>query len=217
MLVVSAGNFGERWVKMAEAYGAEVEGCASRGASGPIPTRSPSASSGATTCALVVVVHSETSTGPVLDLQAVAERTRERSALLVVDAISSLGAAPLETDAWGLDVVVTGSQKALMLPPGLAFSALSERALERSRTATARASTSTGSARSTRSARARRAPSRRPSRWCWGSTRRSTRIEAAGLEALWERTRAMGSGVRAAAQGARAGARLARPPRLRRS
>ena len=101
----------------------------------------------------------------VLDLQAVAERTRERSALLVVDAISSLGAAPLETDAWGLDVVVTGSQKALMLPPGPGLrGGLRARAGALAARPPARASTSTGSARSTRSARARRAPSRRPSR-----------------------------------------------------
>ena len=176
VLVVSAGNFGERWVKMAQAYGA-VGGDAAlgRGASGPTPTRSPRRVDGRDDLALVVVVHSETSTGSVLDLQAVAERTRDRSALLVVDAISSLGAAPLETDAWGLDVVVTGSQKALMLPPGLAFvGGVRARAGARRRRPPARASTSTGSARSTRSARARRAPSRRRSRWSWGSTRRST-------------------------------------------
>ena len=59
--------------------------------------------------------------------------TAQRSRCLVVDAISSLGATPLETDAWGLDVVVTGSQKALMTPPGLAFASVSERARERAR------------------------------------------------------------------------------------
>jgi aspartate aminotransferase-like enzyme len=84
----------------------------------------------------VFVVHSETSTGATADVEAIARLTAGRSSCLVVDAISSLGATPLETDAWGLDVVVTGSQKALMTPPGLAFASVSERARERSRTAT---------------------------------------------------------------------------------
>ena len=64
--------------------------------------------------------HSETSTGVVADIQALAAAAKEAGALVVVDAVSSLGAVPLETDAWGLDVVVSGSQKALMTPPGLA-------------------------------------------------------------------------------------------------
>ncbi len=68
-----------------------------------------------------MLVHSETSTGVVADVQALARVTREAGALVVVDAVSSLGAVPLETDAWGLDVVVAGSQKALMTPPGLSL------------------------------------------------------------------------------------------------
>jgi aspartate aminotransferase-like enzyme len=80
---------------------------------------------------VVFLVHSETSTGVVLDLEACAAAAREAGALVVVDAISSLGAVPLETDAWGLDVVVTGSQKALMTPPGLGFVSVSERGWEK--------------------------------------------------------------------------------------
>jgi aspartate aminotransferase-like enzyme len=85
---------------------------------------------------VALLVHSETSTGVVADLEGLAAACREAGALAVVDAVSSLGAVPVETDAWGLDVVVTGSQKALMSPPGLGFVAVSERALERSRAAT---------------------------------------------------------------------------------
>ena len=73
---------------------------------------------------------SETSTGVVHDIRAIAEVVRRHGALLVVDAVSGLGAARLEQDAWGVDVVVAGSQKALMTPPGLAFASVSERALE---------------------------------------------------------------------------------------
>ncbi|HEX7581537.1 MAG TPA: aminotransferase class V-fold PLP-dependent enzyme, partial [Gaiellaceae bacterium] len=77
----------------------------------------------------VWIVHSETSTGVVSDIQALAAAAKEAGSLVVVDAVSSLGAVRCETDAWGLDVVVSGSQKALMTPPGLGLCAVSEAAL----------------------------------------------------------------------------------------
>jgi aspartate aminotransferase-like enzyme len=77
----------------------------------------------------VWIVHSETSTGVVADVHALAAAAKEAGALVVVDAVSSLGAVPCDTDAWGLDVVVSGSQKALMTPPGLGLVAVSEAAL----------------------------------------------------------------------------------------
>jgi predicted phosphoserine aminotransferase len=81
---------------------------------------------------VVTVAHGETSTGVLSPLTELAQVVREESdALLVVDAVSSLGGAPVETDAWGLDVVLTASQKALALPPGLAFASVSQRAEER--------------------------------------------------------------------------------------
>ena len=126
VLVVSAGHFGERWHGIASAYGADVETLAY--AWGEIPAADDVASrldelGGAKA---VFLTHSETSTGVVCDLQAIAASVNERGALSVVDAVSSLGAVPVETDAWGLDVVVTGSQKALMTPPGLAMVSVSE-------------------------------------------------------------------------------------------
>jgi aspartate aminotransferase-like enzyme len=136
ILVVSAGNFGERWVKMGEAYRADVEVLRSPWGTRPDPAAVAERVNGRDDLAAVFVVHSETSTGATADVEAIARLTAGRSSCLVVDAISSLGAAPLETDAWGLDVVVTGSQKALMTPPGLAFASVSERARERARTAT---------------------------------------------------------------------------------
>jgi aspartate aminotransferase-like enzyme len=126
VLVVSAGHFGERWRAIASAYGAEVETL--EYAWGEIPAADDVAArltelGGAKA---VFLTHSETSTGVVCDLQALAAAVNEHGALSVVDAVSSLGAVPLETDAWGLDVVVSGSQKALMTPPGLAMSSSSE-------------------------------------------------------------------------------------------
>src|SRR4029078_1324470 len=78
---------------------------------------------------VVFCTQSETSTGVVSDVQAL--KTAVGEAVLVVDAISSLGALPLETDAWGVDVVLSGSQKALMCPPGLAMASVAEHLWER--------------------------------------------------------------------------------------
>jgi serine---pyruvate transaminase len=135
VLVVSAGYFGERWAKLAKAYGAEVDHL--RYDWGEIPSADDVASRlGERAATAVFLTQSETSTGVVSDLQPVAAAARDAGALSVVDAISSLGAVPLETDAWGIDVVAAGAQKALMTPPGLAMVSASEAAWEKSATAT---------------------------------------------------------------------------------
>jgi aspartate aminotransferase-like enzyme len=129
VLVVSAGNFGERWAAMTRAYRAEVVHLRLAWGDTPEPEDVRSALAEAGDVRAVYLVHSETSTGVVADVQALAAVSREAGALVVVDAISSLGAVPVETDAWGIDVVVAGSQKALMCPPGLAFVSVSPAAL----------------------------------------------------------------------------------------
>jgi serine---pyruvate transaminase len=127
-LVVSAGNFGERWAAMTAVYGADVDHL--RYAWGETPDADDVRARLRERAAKAVwLVHSETSTGVVADIQTLAAAAKEAGALVVVDAISSLGAVPCETDAWGLDVVVSGSQKALMTPPGLGVCAVSEPAL----------------------------------------------------------------------------------------
>ena len=127
--VVSAGSFGERWVAMTTAYRADVVHVRLDWGETPEPEDLRSALA-AGDVRVVYLVHSETSTGVVADVQALAAVAKEAGALVVVDAVSSLGAVPLETDAWGIDVVVSGSQKALMCPPGLAFASVSPAALE---------------------------------------------------------------------------------------
>ena len=133
VLVVSAGYFGERWASLAKAFGADVDHL--RYAWGEVPTVEDTAARlherEATT---VFLTHSETSTGVVIELQPFAAAVSEAGALSVVDAISSLGAVPLETDAWGIDVVASGAQKALMTPPGLAMASASRAAWEKSAT-----------------------------------------------------------------------------------
>jgi len=127
-LVVSAGSFGERWAAMTTAYGADVDQLRYEWGETPDPddVRARLAEREAKA---VWVVQSETSTGVIADIQAIAAAAKDAGALVVVDAVSSLGAVPCETDAWGLDVVVSGSQKALMTPPGLGLAAVSDTAL----------------------------------------------------------------------------------------
>jgi serine---pyruvate transaminase len=126
-LVASAGNFGERWLKICRAYGIEPTHHAQPWGERLDPAAIAARAAG---CSAVFVTHSETSTGVVHDVRAIAEAVRPTGAVLVVDAVSSLGGVELATDAWGVDVVVSGSQKALMTPPGLAFAAISARAWE---------------------------------------------------------------------------------------
>ena len=125
VLVVSAGYFGERWAAIAKAYGAEVDHL--RYAWGEIPSVDDVAARLREREAVILFfTHSETSTGVVIDPQPFAAAAREAGALSAVDAVSSLGAVPFETDAWGIDVVASGAQKALMTPPGLAMVSASE-------------------------------------------------------------------------------------------
>ena len=128
-LVLSAGNFGERWAGMVKAFGADLVHVKLEWGETPEPEELRSALAEAGDVSIVYLTHSETSTGVVCDVQALAAVAKEAGALVVVDAVSSLGAVPLETDAWDLDVVVSGSQKALMTPPGVAFVSVSPAAL----------------------------------------------------------------------------------------
>jgi aspartate aminotransferase-like enzyme len=125
--VVTAGAFGERWAAICEQYGLDVQRIAYEWGEVPVPDEvgAAVAESGAR---IVFCTQSETSTGVVADVQGL--KAAIGDAVLVVDAISSLGAVQLDTDAWGIDVVVGGSQKALMCPPGLAMASVAERLWE---------------------------------------------------------------------------------------
>jgi len=125
------GVFGNRFGEIAEAYGAEVVTLASKfGTTVDLDQLRDTLKQHPDTKA-VLVTHNETSTGVANDLEAVAKVVKgEFDALLLVDGISSVASMPLPTDAWGCDVVATASQKGWMLPPGLAFISMSERAWE---------------------------------------------------------------------------------------
>ena len=128
VIVVTAGKFGERWIELARAYGVEVvELRAPYGETVPAERLAETLKAHPRAQA-VLAQHSETSTGVLHDVRGYAAVTRSTDAILIVDAVSSLGIADLPMDAWGVDVVVAGSQKGLMLPPGLGFCALSDKA-----------------------------------------------------------------------------------------
>jgi aspartate aminotransferase-like enzyme len=120
VVVVSAGHFGNRWTAMARTFGCEVEELAYEWGESPATEDLAQRLRELDGAKVVFLTHSETSTGVVADVQSLGAAAKDAGSLVVVDAVSSLGAVPLETDAWGLDAVISGSQKALMTPPGLA-------------------------------------------------------------------------------------------------
>ena len=128
VVAVSAGYFGERWADIARAYGCEVEHIAYEWGETPSADDVASRLAELGGSKVVLVTQSETSTGVVCDVRAFAAAAKEAGTLIAVDAISSLGAIPCETDEWGLDSVVSGSQKALMSPPGLMTVSVSDAA-----------------------------------------------------------------------------------------
>ncbi len=131
VVVVSAGAFGERWRRLADAFGCDVQAVEYEWGETPSARDLTVRLEEAGGAKAVFLTHSETSTGVVCDLQSLAAAAKAAGALVVVDAVSSLGAVPLETDSWGIDVVAAGSQKALMTPPGLGLVSVSARAWER--------------------------------------------------------------------------------------
>jgi aspartate aminotransferase-like enzyme len=130
ILACAGGKFGERWIELGEAYGAEVVRYEPGWGARLDPAEVDRLLGEHPEIELVYATLSETSTGVVHDVRALAEAAGGRGAMLVVDGISGVGAAELRQDEWGIDVVVAGSQKALMSPPGLAFVSASQRALD---------------------------------------------------------------------------------------
>ena len=131
ILVLSAGKFGERWAALGKAFGCAVE-VVSKPYGTTFTVEEIKAELKLETRAVFVQAN-ETSTGTRHDVQAIGQLLKDQSseALLVVDAITGLGTMPLDMDAWGVDVLIGGSQKAVMIPPGLSYLAVSERAWDR--------------------------------------------------------------------------------------
>ena len=129
VLVLSAGKFGERWEALAKAYSCQVD--VVKAPYGQTVTPQQVREKLKPDHAVVYMQATESSTGVRHDVQGVAALLKGTSTLLVVDAITGLGTTRFDVDGWGVDVIIGGSQKAVMIPPGLAYSGVSERAWQR--------------------------------------------------------------------------------------
>lgn len=128
VLVLTAGKFGERWASLAKAFGCAIETVTAPYGETFDLSQIKAKLEGAR---VVYMQATETSTGARHDVQAIAKLVRKSDALLVVDAITGLGTTHFDVDGWGIDVIIGGSQKAVMVPPGLAYLSVSEKAWER--------------------------------------------------------------------------------------
>jgi aspartate aminotransferase-like enzyme len=128
IVTVNSGKFGERWTKIGQAYGMKVEELRIEWGYAVKPEQIEAALKKNPKIKAVFVQATETSTGVHHDIKAIAEVVRKTDAIFVVDAISALVAHDIRPDEWGIDVMIGGSQKGLMLPPGLAFASVSDKA-----------------------------------------------------------------------------------------
>lgn len=128
VVAVSIGAFGDRFGNIAAAYGADVVWYRTEWGEAADPGEVAKRLDADPSIKAVLVTHNETSTGVTNPLEAIAAEVRKRERLILVDGVSSVSSIPCPVEAWGLDVVVSGSQKGWMVPPGLAFLYLSERA-----------------------------------------------------------------------------------------
>ena len=126
----SNGKFGDRWVKVAKAFGLEVDEIRVDWGKplDPADFKAKLEADSAKEIKAVIVTHSETSAGVTNDLQTIAGYVKAHGALMIVDAVTSMGAASVPVDDWGLDVVCSGSQKGYMMPPGLGLISVSDKA-----------------------------------------------------------------------------------------
>ncbi|WP_413441602.1 pyridoxal-phosphate-dependent aminotransferase family protein [Synechococcus sp. MIT S1220] len=125
------GKFGERWVKVAQAFGLDVEVIKAEWGQplDPDAFRTALEADSAKAIKAVILTHSETSTGVINDLKTISSHVKAHgTALTLADCVTSLGATDVPMDAWGIDVIASGSQKGYMMPPGLSFVAISDRA-----------------------------------------------------------------------------------------
>jgi len=130
VIVIEGGKFGQRWKEIATRYGLDVVNYSIDWGSAPDPNYLKQLLESESKVKGILTTLCETSTGTVYDIESIGNLTRNREVILIVDAISGLGQDKLLTDEWGVDVVVAGSQKGLMLPPGLSFISISKKAEE---------------------------------------------------------------------------------------
>jgi aspartate aminotransferase-like enzyme len=198
VLAISIGAFGDRFAKIATAYGADVTRLAFEWGRAADVTQVREALAAGGPWKAVLMTQNETSTAVTNPIAVLAATVRELApeALILVDAVSGLGAVPFETDEWGLDVVVSGSQKAWMVAPGLSFVAVSQRAWEAATTATM-PKFYFDLAAHRKSAADGQTPWTPAVAVMFQLDAALTLMDQEGLEAIWKRHAAVGAAVRA--------------------
>jgi len=129
-ITVESGKFGERWTELCQAYGIDAKVVEVPWGHTVQPEQIKSLLDADKNIKAVFITHCETSTGVTADVKAIADVVKNTSSVLVVDAVSSLGVIDLQMDSWGVDVVVSGSHKGFMLPPGLSFVSINDKAFK---------------------------------------------------------------------------------------
>ncbi len=195
-ICIRGGKFGERWGEICKAFGVEVIAIDVPWGESVDPTSVDKALKANPDVKAVYSTHCETSTGTLHDIQALGAIVSKTPAILVVDAVSSMGSEKCLTDEWGIDIVVTGSQKALMLPPGLAFASVSEKAW--ALTKTAKCPEYYFSYTKARKSLEKNTTAYTPAvSLIMGLDEALKIIKQEGIEAVWTRTEEMGKAMRA--------------------
>lgn len=197
-LVVSTGKFGERWQDIYDAYGVPQVKIDVPWGQAACADKIKEALAADPDISVVCLVHSETSTGTASDIKAIAQVVSKTNAILIVDGITAVGALPVEMDAWGIDVLVTGSQKAMMLPPGLAYVGLGERAIKRLSETKGLKAYNLDLRRWLKSHAKNDVPFTPPVSLILGQRVALEMIEKEGLENVWARTAALAKATREA-------------------
>ena len=197
-LCVRGGKFGERWGNLCERFGAEVIAIDPEWGDPATPEQIAAALEAHPDIVAVYTTLTETSTGVVTDIEAIGKIVAATDACLVVDGISSVGAVPLKADEWGVDMLVVGSQKALLLPPGLAFLSVSPKAWQRVEGVPSNSFYFDLAA--ARKAQGKGDTPYTPANTLVAALQKSLQmLRAEGIEAVWARHATMADAVRAAA------------------
>lgn len=197
ILVLDTGNFGERFRKIAKIWGIDAVAVEYEWGANAKPADIEKALSDDPSIKAVLCQHSETSTGIVNDVEALGAVVKDRPQLFVVDGISGVGASPLRVDEWGIDVLIGGSQKALMTPPGIAFLTVSEAAWKANETASCpRFYTDWATTKASLDLDPMETPYT-PAVTIFGAFRKALElVEKEGIEAAWERHALLGRATR---------------------
>lgn len=196
VITIEAGKFGQRWGDLARVFGMEVVTLETEWGSDVDPAAVQKALDENPDAKAVYATLTETSTAALSDIEALGKIVGGSSAILVVDAVSGLAADRIETDAWGVDIVVGGSQKALMLPPGLAFATVSPKAEKLIETASCPVYY-TSLKKALKSLRDGTTPYTPAVSLMVGLNESLAMIRAEGIENVWARHRCLADGLRA--------------------